>query len=158
MPRKKTKSLRRDISPDHVYKSILVARFIGKVMLSGKKRLAERLVYNAIANAGAKLNQDPLVVFETALNNVYPQMEVRSKRVGGANYQVPIEVGGDRKIHLGMIWVIKAARSKKGKAFDECLSQELIDAFNNTGEAVKKKEETHKMAESNRAFAHFARF
>lgn len=158
MPRKKTKSLKREIAPDAVYKSILMSKFIGKVMKNGKKRLSERLVYDAIANAGAKLGQDPLIVFETALGNVYPTMEVRSKRVGGANYQVPIEVNNDRKTHLGMVWIIKAARARKGKSFDKLLAQEFVEAFNGSGEAVKKKEETHKMADANKAFAHFARF
>lgn len=158
MPRKKTKSLKRPAEPDIIYQNVLVTRMINKVMQSGKKRLAERLVYNAMDEAAKKVGQDPLEVMEAALKNASPQLEVKSKRVGGANYQVPIEVRGDRKLHLAMGWIITAAQSKSGKSFDLLLANELIDAYNNTGDAIKKKQDTHAAAEANKAFAHFARF
>ena len=158
MPRKKTKSLRRELPPDIVYQNILVTRMINKVMKSGKKRLAERLVYDAMEEAAKKLKKEPLEVFETALKNVGPQVEVKSKRVGGANYQVPIEVRGDRKVHLSITWILNSAQAKSGKSFDKLLAAELVDAYNNTGDAIKKKQDTHAAAEANRAFAHFARF
>lgn len=159
MPRKKTKSLVRDIKPDRLYNSIQVQRLINRVMLNGKKQLAERLVYNGMQKAADKLKvQNPLEVFEQAMKNVQPHMETRSRRVGGANYQIPFEVKGQRQNHLTMMWFVTAARSRKGMSMEDRLAVELIDAFNNTGTAVKKKEDTHKMAEANRAFAHFARF
>lgn len=158
MPRKTTKSLKRPVEPDIVYQNVLVTRLINKVMRSGKKRLAERLVYNAMDEAAKKVGKDPLDVLETALKNTSPQLEVKSKRVGGANYQVPVEVRGDRKLHLAMGWIIDAAQSKSGKSFDLLLATELVDAYNNTGDAIKKKQDTHAAAEANRAFAHFARF
>jgi small subunit ribosomal protein S7 len=159
MPRKKTKSLVRDIKPDRLYNSIQVQRLINRVMLNGKKQIAERLVYNGMQKAADKLKvQNPLEVFEQAMKNVQPHMETRSRRVGGANYQIPFEVKGQRQNHLTMMWFVAAARSRKGMSMEDRIAVELIDAFNNTGTAVKKKEDTHKMAEANRAFAHFARF
>lgn len=158
MPRKTTKSLKRPVEPDIIYQNVLVARMINKVMRSGKKRLAEHLVYGAIEDAANKLKVDPLDMFDTALKNASPQVEVKSKRVGGANYQVPIEVRGDRKLHLAMGWIIDSAQNKSGKPFDARLSTELVDAYNNTGDAIKKKTDTHAAAEANKAFAHFARF
>jgi small subunit ribosomal protein S7 len=157
MPRKKTKSFKREITPDIKYQNVLMSKMINKVMKSGKKRLAERLMYGAMDEVEAKLKQAPLEVFEAAIKNVSPQMQVRAKRVGGATYQVPMEVRGDRKIHLAMTWILSAARAKSGD-FDKALAQELMDAYNNTGEAIRKKEETHRMAEANKAFAHFARY
>lgn len=158
MPRKKTKALVRPVMPDRKYKSTAVQRLINKVMLDGKKQMAERIVYDAIEDAAKKLKQDdPLEVYEKALANIKPSLETRSRRVGGANYQIPFEVKGQRQMHLTMMWLVAAARSKKGIPMYQRLSSELMDAFNNTGTAVKKKEDTHKMAESNRAFAHFAR-
>lgn len=158
MPRHTTKSLKRPVEPDIQYQNVLVSRMINKVMQSGKKRLAERLVYDAMAEAGKKVGKEPLEVFETALKNVSPQVEVKSRRVGGANYQVPIEVRGDRKIHLAMGWIITTAQAKSGKSFDHILAAELVDAYNNTGDAIKKKQDTQAAAEANRAFAHFARY
>lgn len=157
MPRKKTKSLKRELAPDRVYNSVLVTRMVNKVMRDGKKRLAEQLVYDAIEQAAAKLKKDPMEVFEGAVKNVSPQVQVRSRRIGGANYQVPMEVRGDRKIHYAMTWIIGSARNKSGKSYDKFLAVELADAFNSTGEAMKIKEDTHRMAEANKAFAHFAR-
>jgi small subunit ribosomal protein S7 len=158
MPRKTTKTFKRDIAPDIKYQNVLVAKMINKIMRSGKKRLAERLMYDAMAEIETKLKQPPLEVFEGAIKNVSPQLQVRAKRVGGATYQVPMEVRGDRKIHLAMTWILAAAHAKSGKPFDKQLAQELMDGFNNTGDAVRKKEETHRMAEANKAFAHFARY
>ena len=159
MPRKKTASLVRDIQPDRVYNSVMVQKLINRVMLNGKKQVAERLVYNGMQKAADKLKvQNPLEVFDQAFKNAQPHMETRSRRVGGANYQIPFEVKGQRQTHLTLMWFVAAARSRKGMSMEDRLALELTDAFNNTGIAVKKKEDTHKMAEANRAFAHFARF
>jgi small subunit ribosomal protein S7 len=158
MPRKKTKSLQRKLMPDRKYNSVLVTRLINKVMLNGKKQTAERAVYEAMEIAAKKLKSDePLVVFEKAIKNVYPSMEVKSRRVGGANYQIPFPVSGNRQQHLAFMWFVQAARSRKGMPVAERLAAEMVDATNQVGAAYKKKEDTHKMAEANRAFAHFAR-
>lgn len=162
MPRKKTKSLQRKIQPDRKYDSVLVQRLINKVMQDGKKQLAERLVYDAMDIAAAKLKSDnPLEVLEGALKKVYPHMEVKARRVGGANYQIPYEVKGTRQVHLGLKWMVEAARDRRqalGKDYAQALAAEILDATNETGAAFKKKEDAHRMAEANRAFAHFARF
>ena len=159
MPRKVTKSLVRDIQPDRLYNSVQVQRLINRVMLNGKKQLAERLVYNGLQKAADKLKvQNPLDVFEQAMKNVQPHMETRSRRVGGANYQIPFEVKGQRQSHLTLMWFVAATRSRKGMSMEDRLAMEFVDAYNNTGTAVKKREDTHKMADANRAFAHFARF
>ena len=156
MPRKKTKALVRDIQPDRVYHSVIVQRFINRVMLNGKKQLAEKLVYGGMQKAADKLKvQNPLDVFEQAIKNVQPHMETRSRRVGGANYQIPFEVRGQRQNHLTMMWFVAAARSRKGMSMEDRIAHELVDAYNNTGNAVKKKDDTHKMAEANKAFAHY---
>lgn len=158
MPRKKTKSLVRDIKPDRLYSSVLVQRLINKVMIHGKKQKAESIVYDAMEKAAAQLKEkDPLEVLLKALDNVKPSVETRSRRVGGANYQIPFEVKGQRGTHITLMWFVAAARARKGIPMSKRLMLEIVDAFNNTGTAVKKKEDTHKMAESNRAFAHFAR-
>ena len=158
MPRKKTKSLVRDIQPDRVYDSVAVQRVINRVMLNGKKQLAERLVYGGMQKAADKLKVDnPLDVFEQAMKNVQPHLETRSRRVGGANYQIPFEVKGQRQRHLTTMWFVQAARARKGMSMVDRIAAELMDAYNNQGAAVKKREDTHKMAEANRAFAHFAR-
>ncbi|MDB5185972.1 MAG: hypothetical protein JWL85_495 [Candidatus Saccharibacteria bacterium] len=159
MPRKKTKALVREIPADRLYNSVQVQRLINRVMLNGKKQLAERLVYNGMQKAADKLKvQNPVDVFDQAIGNVKPAMETRSRRVGGANYQIPFEVKGQRQNHLTMMWFVAAARSRKGMSMEDRLALELVDAYNNTGSAVKKKEDTHKMADANRAFAHFARY
>ncbi|MBP9827245.1 30S ribosomal protein S7 [Candidatus Saccharibacteria bacterium] len=158
MPRKITKSLKRELSPDLVYNSVVVTRFINKVMKNGKKRLAEKLVYDALTQAATKAKKDPLEIFDLAIKNASPQVQVRSRRVGGANYQVPMEVKPDRRVHYAMTWILDAARSKEGKSFDKLLANELLDASNNQGDAIKKKTDTHQMAEANKAFAHFARY
>ncbi|WP_425059807.1 30S ribosomal protein S7 [Sporomusa carbonis] len=146
---------KRDVLPDPVYNSKLVTRFINKVMLDGKKGVAENIVYDAFETIRAKTGKDPMEVFETALKNVMPVLEVRARRVGGANYQVPVEVRPDRKLSLGIRWLVNYARARGEKTMHERLASELMDAANNTGAAVKKREDTHKMAEANKAFAHY---
>lgn len=159
MPRHKTKSLVRPIEPDRLYNSVQVQRVINRVMLDGKKQIAERLVYNGMQKAADKLKvKNPIEVFDQAMKNIQPHTETRSRRVGGANYQIPFEVKGQRQTHLTTMWFTQAARAKKGMSMEDRIALELIDAYNNTGTSVKKKEDTHKMAEANRAFAHFARF
>ena len=158
MPRKVTKSLVRPIQPDRLYNSQEVTRLINRVMLNGKKQLAERLVYTGMETAAKKLKVDnPLEVFEQAYKNIMPLVETRSRRVGGANYQIPFEVKGQRQNHLTTMWLVQAARARKGMPMADRLAAELVEAYNNQGSAVKKREDTHKMAEANRAFAHFAR-
>jgi small subunit ribosomal protein S7 len=158
MPRKKTKALVRDIQPDRLYNSVQVQRLINRVMLNGKKQLAERLVYDGMQKAADRLKvENPIEVFETAFKNIQPHVETRSRRVGGANYQIPFEVRGQRQNHLTTMWFVQACRSRKGISMADRIAAELADAYNGQGAAVKKREDTHKMAEANRAFAHFAR-
>jgi small subunit ribosomal protein S7 len=158
MPRKVTKSLVRPVSPDRLYGSVQVQKLINRVMLNGKKQLAEKLVYTGMQKAAAKLKvENPLEVFDQAYKNIQPQVETRSRRVGGANYQIPFEVKGQRQQHLTIMWFVAATRSRKGMSMADRIAAELMDAYNGTGSAVKKREDTHKMAEANRAFAHFAR-
>ncbi|MGM0629141.1 MAG: 30S ribosomal protein S7 [Patescibacteria group bacterium] len=148
---------RPQIKPDHRYESEKVSKFINYIMLHGKKHTARKMVYNALEEIAKETGTDePLEVFYAAIKNASPVMEVRSRRVGGANYQVPREVKPDRRQTLAMKWIIGAARSKSGKPVYKLLASELIQASNNEGEAVTKKENTHKMAEANKAFAHFA--
>lgn len=158
MPRRKTKSLQRTPSPDRKYNSVLVQRLINKSMLDGKKQLAERAVYDALEAAAKKLDTDnPLEMFEKAIKNLYPQFEVKSRRVGGANYQIPFPIQGARQQHFAFMWLVQAARAKSGMPYSQRLATEIVDAHNETGTAFKKREDTHRMAEANRAFAHFAR-
>jgi small subunit ribosomal protein S7 len=158
MPRKKTKALVREVAPDRLYNSVQVTRLINRVMLNGKKQLAERLVYDGMQKAAERLKvENPLEVFETAMKNIQPHVETRSRRVGGANYQIPFEVRGQRQNHLTTMWFVAACRSRKGISMADRIAAELSDAYNGQGAAVKKREDTHKMAEANRAFAHFAR-
>lgn len=158
MPRKKTKTLTRDIQPDRLYNSVEVQRLINRVMRNGKKQLAERLVYTGMQTAAEKLKIDnPIEVFEQAYRNIQPHLETRSRRVGGANYQIPFEVKGQRQTHLTIMWLVQAARARKGMSMANRLAAELQDAYSGQGAAVKKREDTHRMAEANRAFAHFAR-
>ena len=157
MPRKVTKALVRDIKPDRLYNSVPVQRVINRVMRDGKKQLAERLVYTGMQKAADKLKvENPLEVFEQAIKNVQPHVETRSRRVGGANYQVPREVPQQRRVALAYRWLINAARAKKGKPMAQKLADEILLAVNNEGSAIKKKEEMHRMADANKAFAHFA--
>ncbi|MFZ5559646.1 MAG: 30S ribosomal protein S7 [Patescibacteria group bacterium] len=154
---RKKKTFKTETNPDSKYNSVLVAKFINNLMERGKKSIAQNIFYTALDLVAKQLKKDnPLEILEEAIKNTSPLLEVKSRRVGGANYQVPYEVKGKRREALAMRWIIEAARKKKGKSMAEKLAKELVDAFNNTGEAVKKKEETHRIAEANRAFAHFA--
>lgn len=158
MPRKVTKKLQRNIKPDRKYQSVLVQRLINKSMLDGKKLVAERAVYGALEQAAKTLkSEDPLEVFERALRNVSPNFEVKSRRVGGANYQIPFPVAGHRQMHYAFTWLVQSARARSGMSYQRRLALEIVDAYNEAGAAFKKKEDTHRMAEANRAFAHFAR-
>lgn len=153
MPRYKYK--KRQIVPDFVYNNIAVAKLINQIMKKGKKTIARKIVYGALEEIRKKTKKDPLDVFNQALTNTSPLVEVRPKRVGGATYQVPVEVRGERRQALAMRWIIQVAKARKGKPMKEKLAEELIEAAENKGGAVKKKENTHRMAEANRAFAHF---
>ncbi len=147
---------KRKILPDSVYDNIIVAQFINQVMRKGKKTIAIKIIYGAFDIMKEKTKKEPLDVFDLAIQNASPLLEVKSKRIGGAVYQVPREVKGERRISLAMRWIIAAAKSKKGKTMKEKLAEELIAASKNEGSAIKKKNDTHRMAEANRAFAHFA--
>ena len=149
---------RRPITPDPKYGNTLVSKFTNYCMKSGKKNVAEKIVYGAFNLIEDKTKQPPLPVFEEAIKNVMPLIEVRGRRIGGANYQIPIPVRGDRKYSLAFRWILNAARTKKGRPMHEKLAAELMAAANREGDTVKKKNDVHKMAEANRAFAHFARF
>ena len=149
------KSVDRPIIPDERYNSKVVAKFVTRMMKDGKKSVCQRIVYQALDNLKAKTDKDPLEVFLKALDNVKPLVEVKSRRVGGATYQVPIDIRETRREALGMRWMIKAARARNGHGMAETLAAEIFDAYNNTGSAYKKKEDTHKMAEANKAFAHY---
>jgi len=149
---------KRQIDPDPKYNSIVIAKFINTIMRRGKKSVAQRIVYSCLQRLHDKTKQDALKVFEQALHNVMPAVEVRGRRVGGANYQVPVPVTGDRRYALAFRWLIAAAHARKGKPMDIKLADELLAALNNEGEAIKKKQDVQRMAEANRAFAHFARF
>ena len=147
---------KRVIIPDPVYNDLVVAKFINNVMDSGKKSVAEKIFYNAIDQVESKAKtKDGLEIFRKALENVAPLLEVKSKRIGGATYQVPIEVSENRRLALAMRWIISYAKSRKGRTMADRLSAELIAAANNEGSSVKKKEDTHRMAEANKAFSHF---
>ena len=146
---------KREIMPDPKYGNAVVTKFMNSVMYAGKKSVAESIVYGALDLIEAKTKQQPLGVFQQALDNVMPSIEVRSRRVGGATYQVPVEVRSSRRQALGIRWIISAARERNEKTMTERLSAELLDASNNRGNAVKKREDTHKMAEANRAFSHY---
>ncbi|MEY2986203.1 MAG: ribosomal protein, partial [Candidatus Parcubacteria bacterium] len=153
MPRRK-RNYTREIELDPRYKNLLVSQFINYIMLDGKKSVARNVFYGAMDIIEKEYSQDPLNVFNTAIKNVSPAVEVRSRRVGGANYQVPVEVRPARKTSLAFRWMLDAVRKKKGKSTDKKLAEELMDAFNQTGTVIKKKDDTQRMAEANRAFAH----
>src|SRR6266567_2100243 len=146
---------RREIVPDPKFGNLKVSRFMNSVMRQGKKSVAESIVYGALETIEQKIKQNPVAVFEQALDNVMPSVEVRSRRVGGATYQVPVEVRPERRQTLAIRWIIQAARDRSGHSMTEKLSAELMDAFNRRGNAVKKREDTHKMADANKAFAHY---
>jgi small subunit ribosomal protein S7 len=147
---------KRLIPPDPVYQSYTVAKFVNKLMQSGKKSVARRIVYRAIEKFAEKVKaESPLQAFEQALENAKPSLEVKTRRIGGANYQVPIEIPADRRTGMAMSWIILHSRAKPGRAMEEALSGELADCFNNQGTTIKKKDDTHRMAEANKAFAHY---
>ena len=145
----------REVLPDPVYGSTVVEKLIRRMMVDGKKSISTRILYDAMETLGEKTNEPPLEVFLKALENVKPVVEVKSRRVGGATYQVPVEVRENRREALAMRWLIAAARNRSGKSMAEKLGAELLDAYQNTGTAFKKKEDTHRMAEANKAFSHF---
>lgn len=146
---------KRETAPDPIYKSRLLAKFINKVMIGGKKSTAQAIVYGALEKLGQKVKGEPLDSFERALENAQPSLEVKSRRIGGATYQVPIEIPGNRRQAMAMRWIINYARTKTGRSMTDGLATELTDCFNNQGSTIKKKEDTHKMAEANKAFAHY---
>ena len=153
---RKRKPEKRDIKADRIYKSELISLLINNIMRKGKKNTAEKIVYSALEKLSEKAKSSkPLEVFFKALENVKPQVQVKSRRVGGATYQVPVEVDESKQVNLAIRWLIQFSRAKKGTPMFLALSNEIFDAFNNTGNAVKKKEDTHKMASANKAFAHF---
>lgn len=154
MPRK-GRAPKREILPDPIYNNKVVAKLVNSVMKDGKKGLAQKICYGAFDIMAEKTGKDALEVFETAMNNVMPLLEVKARRIGGSNYQVPIEVRPVRRQTLGIRWILIAARKRSERTMQERLANELIDASNNTGAAVKKREDTHKMAEANKAFAHY---
>ena len=146
----------RTIAPDPQYKSKVLAKFINKVMEDGKKSCARRIVYNAIAKFSSRVKiESPLEAFEQAMDNAKPSLEVKSRRIGGATYQVPVEIPSARQTSLAMRWIIANSRNKPGKSMEEALALELSDCFNNQGTTIKKKDDTHRMAEANKAFAHY---
>jgi len=153
---RRKKKEKRIILPDPVYNNVTIAKFINQVMRRGKKTIARKIVYRAFDVIKEKTKKDPLEVFDLAIKNTSPLLEVRPRRIGGATYQVPREVRGERRLTLAMRWIIQAAKSRKGKPMREKLAEELTEAAENRGIAVKKKEDTHRVAEANRAFAHFA--
>lgn len=146
---------KRQTIADPIYGSRLITRFVNRVMKDGKKTVAQKVVYQALTRVKDQAQKEPLEVFEAAIRNVGPRMEVRPRRVGGASYQVPIEVRGDRKEALAIRWIIDSAKNRSGKTMAEKLSGELLDASQNTGPSIKRRDDTHKMAEANKAFAHF---
>ena len=148
-------AVKRKVMPDSKYNSILVSRFVNQIMKQGKKSIAERIFYNALEVISEKLKSNPLDVVTKAIDNVKPVVEVKSRRVGGATYQVPLEVSPDRQVSLALRWILDFARSRKGLSMQDALSAELIDAYNKQGSAIKKREDTHKMAEANKAFSHY---
>ena len=152
---RKRRAVKRDVLADPIYNSKLVTKIINSIMYDGKKGIAQTIFYDAMEIVKEKTNQEPMDVLNKALENIMPQLEVKSRRVGGANYQVPIEVKADRKQALGIRWLINYARLRGGHSMAENLANEIIDASNGTGAAVKKREDTHRMAEANKAFAHY---
>lgn len=146
---------RRDVLPDPIYSSKLVTRLINRIMIDGKRGVAQSILYNAFDIIRERTGREPMEVFEDALKNIMPVLEVKARRVGGSNYQVPVEVRPDRRTALGLRWLVNYARTRGEKTMEERLAAEIIDASNNTGAAVRRREETHKMAEANKAFAHY---
>ena len=154
MPRKGNVP-KREVLPDPVYGSVVVTKLINSVMLDGKKGVAQKIVYDAFEKVKNDTGEEPLEVFEKAMNNIMPVLEVKARRVGGANYQVPVEVSAERKLTLGLRWIVNYSRLRHENTMEERLANEIMDAANGTGASVKKREDVHKMAEANKAFAHF---
>ncbi len=154
MPRK-GKVAKRDVLPDPIYNSKLVTRLVNKIMIDGKKGTAQKILYTAFKNIEDKTSQPAMDVFATALNNIMPEVELKTKRIGAANYQVPTEVSPERKVTLGLRWLVNYSRLRKEKSMEDKLCNEIIDAANGTGASVKKREDVHKMAEANKAYAHY---
>ena len=154
MPRKGHVA-KRDVLPDPLYNSKLVSRLINNIMQDGKKGTAQSILYNAFEMIAEKTGREPLEVFEEALENIMPVLEVKARRIGGANYQVPVEVRQERRVTLGLRWLVQYSRSRGEKTMEQRLANEIVDAANNSGASVKKREDTHKMAEANKAFAHY---
>ncbi|ABD45424.1 ribosomal protein S7 [Ehrlichia chaffeensis str. Heartland] len=155
---RRRRATKRVISPDSKYNSVLLARFINVIMRSGERSIAEKIVYGALSKAESRLGESAMSIFSAALNNVMPQMEVRSRRIGGVTYQVPVEVKEDRAVSLALRWIFKAAaaaRKRSNKMYMDCLCNELLEAYNKRGGAYKMREEKYKMAEANKAFSHF---
>ncbi len=146
---------KRDVLPDPLYGSKVVTKLINQIMLDGEKSVAQKIVYDAFEEMGKKLNQEPMEIFNQALANITPVVEVKARRVGGANYQVPVEIRPERRQTLAIRWLVIATRKRSEREMSKKLAAELMDAYNNTGASVKKKEDTHRMAEANKAFAHF---
>jgi small subunit ribosomal protein S7 len=146
---------RREVDPDPVYDSVLINRIINKFMLDGKKSLAESMVYNAVKKVGEEIDEKPISAVKEALDNIMPALEVRSRRVGGSNYQIPVEVDDQRKVSLALRWLVEATRGRNERTMIDKLANELVEAYKNSGGAVRKKEEVHRQAEANRAFAHY---
>ncbi|MDR0785181.1 MAG: 30S ribosomal protein S7 [Treponema sp.] len=152
---RKKKSIDRGVAPDAKYNSVVVSKFVNRMMWEGKRSVGTKLINNAFEEIRKKTGEEPLDIFLKAIDNVKPRLEVKSRRVGGATYQVPVEIRESRREALAMRWIIKAARSRNGRGMGERLAVELLDAFNKTGAAIKKSEDTFKMAEANKAFAHY---
>ena len=149
---------KHDLIPDKKYHNVLISQLINYVMLDGKKSTAEKIVYQALEKVSSDLKKDPVEIFDQAVKNASPILEVKGRRVGGANYQIPFEVSRSRRQTLAMKWMINAAREKQGKPMNVFLANEISDSYHNQGQAIKKKDDMHRMAEANKAFAHFARF
>jgi small subunit ribosomal protein S7 len=153
---RRRRATKRQTPPDPVYNSVTLAKFINKLMEDGKKAVARRIVYRALEKFASRVKtESPLEAFEQAIENSKPALEVKTRRIGGANYQVPVEIPADRRTAMAMGWVITFARAKPGRAMEEALASELVDCFNNQGTTIKKKDDTHRMAEANKAFAHY---
>jgi small subunit ribosomal protein S7 len=149
------RSVKRDVIPDPKYGNVEITRFVNQIMRDGKKTVAQNVLYTALEQVAEKTNVDALEVFENAIENIRPQLEVKSRRVGGATYQVPMELSAPRSRSLAMRWIINYSKARKGVPMAKALAAEIVDAFNNTGSAIKKRDDTHKMAQANRAFAHY---
>lgn len=152
---RKKRAVKRDVLPDPIYNSKIVTKLINQIMVDGKRGIAQNIIYDAFEIIKNKTNEDPMVIFDKAMKNIRPALEVKSRRVGGSNYQVPVEVKSERAQALAFRWLAQYARLRSGKSMAEKLANEIIDASNGTGASVKKKDDTHKMAEANKAFAHY---